>query len=131
MVRISRGAGSTRRITIQGDIWIGSPNAGVWRLPYGSVPVPGPGDTLVDPTPVHYGAEAGLPAGRNRINVRSIGGRPLFLTSNGLYRFDSETEKFAPDTRFDPRFADGTPGRTLVGSPLYLAPPQRQFSSIR
>ena len=92
----------------QGDIWIGSPNAGVWRLPYGSVPVPGPGDTLVDPTPVHYGAEAGLPAGRNRINVRSIGGRPLFLTSNGLYRFDSETEKFTPDTRFDPRFADGT-----------------------
>ncbi len=92
----------------QDNLWVGSSNAGVWRLPYGSINPPAPGEFLADPVPIHYGAEAGLPLGKNRIVAREIGGRPLFLTSHGLFRFDPAMERFFADPDFNPGFADGT-----------------------
>ncbi len=92
-----------------GDIWIGTNNDGFWRLPYGEVtPAPDLTVPLPVPEPVHYNEDDGIPTLRNRAVVREIDGAPLFMTGAGLYRHDPATDRFTPDSSYDPRFTDGT-----------------------
>lgn len=91
-----------------GNVWFGSSNAGVGRLPYGDF---APGTALwdlPDPEAIRYDERHGLPPLRNRIRVRRIDGEPLFMTSFGLFRFDATTERFKPEARYGAAFADGT-----------------------
>lgn len=91
-----------------GDLWFGSSNAGVGRLPYGDI---APGTDLFtapDPAPISYTQSDGLPPTHNRFTVRDIDGAPLIMSSFGLYRFDRNQNRFTPETGYGDAFADGT-----------------------
>ncbi len=91
-----------------GDLWFGSSNAGVWRLPYSEIETGTDLFEAADPTPVAYGEADGLPPIKNRFVVRDINGEPLIMSSFGLYRYEAATDRFVPETRYGEAFADGT-----------------------
>ncbi|WP_221030509.1 sensor histidine kinase [Actomonas aquatica] len=91
-----------------GDLWIGSNNDGLWRLPYSQIERPSdPTAPLPDPTPIHYNEHNGLPTYRDRTTVRRIDGTPLFMTGEGFFRHDAATDQFVPEPRYGARFVDG------------------------
>jgi signal transduction histidine kinase len=90
-----------------GDLWFGSSNAGVGRLPYSEVPAGTDLLTSPDPIPIIYTEADGLPPAANRFNVQEIDGAPLILSPFGLYRYDRANDRFEPETRYGERFTNG------------------------
>lgn len=88
--------------TPDGDVWIGTAKDGAWRVRWPRPDAP-PETKLFDGT-------AGLPEGFNRTWVHFVDGAPLFLTARGFFRFDPALERYLPETRYGPRFADGSTG---------------------
>lgn len=82
-----------------GSVWLGTDNQGVWHLAFPAEPG-GAAQAQV------FGRDAGLPAGK--ISVQEVAGAPLFVTAQGLFRFDAATKGFRPEPAFGRQFADGT-----------------------
>jgi hypothetical protein len=129
---IVRGArGNTLVETDDGSLWVGSDNQGAWR-----VRVPTSVALAADPKTAadvkNFGAAAGLPAGSGHTKVERIAGAPLFLTPQGLFRFDEGTQRFRPEPAYGRRFADGTAAvRNIIedgggGAWLIATPPGGQ-----
>lgn len=91
-----------------GNLWFGSANAGVWRLPYADVGTGTDLFTAPDPAPISYDESDGLPPIKNRFTVGDIDGEPLIMSSFGLFRYDPTRDRFEPETRYGEAFADGT-----------------------
>ncbi len=102
-----------------GDLWFGTVNDGIWRLHYSELRAPADlGQPLPDPRTTHYRDDHGLETGDTHTTVRQIGGRPLFLTGRGLFRFDPATQHFHRDASFGPAFdAGGWTAHHAVDSP--------------
>ncbi len=104
-----RGEFNGMAVDATGDLWIGSANDGFWRLHYSEVTAPTDAAApLPDPTITHYDESRGIPTRRDRALVQTLDGAPLFMTGRGLFRHDPSTDTFRPETRYDPRFTDGT-----------------------
>ncbi|GAB5560315.1 MAG: hypothetical protein SynsKO_19620 [Synoicihabitans sp.] len=91
-----------------GNLWFGSPNAGFGRLAYGDIP---PGTDLYhspDPKPVFYDESHGLPPIRNRMVVRRVNGKLLFMTEYGFFKYNAKDDRFEPEDRYGKAFTDGT-----------------------
>jgi len=97
--------------TPDGDVWIGTAKEGAWRLRWPRIDGP--------PEAKLFGGAAGLPEGFDRTKVQFIDGAPLFLTARGFFRFDPALDRYLPETRYGPRFADGSTGAR------YVTPDQR------
>lgn len=97
--------------TPDGDVWIGTAKEGAWRVRWPQTDGP--------PEAKLFGGGAGLPEGFNRTWVQFIDGAPLFLTARGFFRFDPALDRYLPETRYGPRFADGSTGAR------YVTPDQR------
>lgn len=82
-----------------GSVWLGTDNQGVWHLVFPAVEG---GATTVR----NFGRDAGLPSGK--VSVELVAGAPLFVTAQGLFRFDAATSRFRPEAAFGRQFADGT-----------------------
>lgn len=102
-----RGEFQTLCSDARGDLWFGSANSGVWRLPYSEIPAGTDLFTAADPVPIAYTENEGLPPITNRFVVREIAGEPLIMSSFGLLRYDGTTDRFSPDPRYGEAFANG------------------------
>ncbi len=74
-----------------GVVWLGTMDAGLIRLSFAA-------DRLLTPDVDKYGIEHGLPPG-GAIFLKP-GGRPLFCTKKGVYQFNPQQNRFAPDPFF-------------------------------
>ena len=92
--------------TADGDAWIGTAKGGAWRLRWSKADLP--------PEAKLFGQDAGLPSSADRTWVQLVDGAPLFITAQGFFRFDPTTERLVPETRYGPRFADGSTGARTV-----------------
>jgi diguanylate cyclase (GGDEF)-like protein len=80
-----------------GRLWLGSDSKGFLRVTFfkgwqGGASGPAP---MVE----RFGLEQGLPVWMENY-VYSTGGKPLFSTHQGIYRFDESSKRFVPDQRF-------------------------------
>ncbi len=74
-----------------GVVWLGTMDAGLVRLTFSA-------DRLLTPKVDKFGVEHGLPAGG--VMFLKPGGRPVFCTQKGVYRFNPEQNRFSPDPFF-------------------------------
>jgi signal transduction histidine kinase/DNA-binding response OmpR family regulator len=81
-----------------GNLWLGTLTQGAIKLEF-------PADIL-HPLVTRYNSSHGLPPGE--IYVANAGGRILFATEKGLYRFDNDRKRFLPDPLLGDRFCDGS-----------------------
>lgn len=103
-----RGEFQTLSTDAAGNLWFGSSNAGVGKLPYESFPMGSDLWDEPDPVAIFYGESEGLPPIRNRVTVREIEGSPLFMTSFGFFRYDPTLDQFVPSSEYGEPFANGT-----------------------
>ncbi|MDN4164035.1 triple tyrosine motif-containing protein [Cytophagales bacterium LB-30] len=85
----------------KGYIWADSPIRGVYRIDFSAGIDQQPEIKL-------FNQEYGLPS-NFKIKAFKIGGKVVFGTENGLYRFDYETERFQPDTQWNRLLFPGEP----------------------
>jgi signal transduction histidine kinase/CheY-like chemotaxis protein/ligand-binding sensor domain-containing protein len=91
--------------TPRGEVWLGTPISGVFRVTFATDGT----STRGAPTVNRYYETDGLPRGQHWTRViEGKAGEALFATQAGLYRFDNETQQFQPVPDFAPRFADGS-----------------------
>lgn len=76
-----------------GTIWLGTTADGVLRVQFPRASGMAP---LESAEVTAFGSEHGLPA--SSIQVGQAGETVFFMTKDGLFRFDSETERFTPDS---------------------------------
>jgi signal transduction histidine kinase/DNA-binding response OmpR family regulator/ligand-binding sensor domain-containing protein/heme exporter protein D len=76
-----------------GRLWLGSPK-GVLRVDFSTASATG-GSRPPNPKIEHFGRAEGLPG--SAISVALIGGKPLFFSSEEIYRFDEARRRFVPD----------------------------------
>jgi signal transduction histidine kinase len=92
--------GEIRAVLEHGDdLWLGSKFQGAWRIRRSTAEA-----SL-------YDTSRGVPAGW--VRVFEVGGRPIFSSETGLYRYDSAVDRFLPDSVFGAQYT----GRVGV-SPL-------------
>jgi signal transduction histidine kinase/CheY-like chemotaxis protein/ligand-binding sensor domain-containing protein len=91
--------------TPSGEVWLGTPISGIFRVRFGPSPPGTRGTATVD----RFYESDGLPRGQHWTRViQTRDGEALFATQAGLYRFDNATRRFQPVDEFAPRFADGS-----------------------
>jgi signal transduction histidine kinase len=100
-------------VAADGTLWAGTRATGVLRL---GIP-PGWRGSADDVPPVitRFGLADGLPD-LNHTEVQPFGADALFLTHQGLFRFNATQQRFAPD----PHFADLFPGGPRWVQPLLV-----------
>jgi signal transduction histidine kinase/CheY-like chemotaxis protein len=97
-----RGVGDEVRSMVEdedGRLWLGTAAGGVLRVDFGLPAQPQaeaglPGDPRVE----RFGKSNGLPS--TGLNVTWAAGRPYFLSTDGLFRFDAASGRFTPDSTF-------------------------------
>src|SRR5262245_22811586 len=87
-----------------GTLWLGTISSGVYRIVFQDSSPHRRGTPHVE----HYEISDGLPANHGPIHVYRFDSTPLFATNQGLYRFDTVTQRFAPEPIFGSRFANGS-----------------------
>ena len=82
-----------------GRLWLGTAAHGAFRVTFWP-PAGGAQDGALplDPRVERFGAASGLPA--TGIEVASVAGTPLFVSSDTIFRFDQATSRFTPDNTF-------------------------------
>ncbi len=83
-----------------GDVWFGDESDGLIYVHFSS--------DKENPHVQRFGAEDGLPPGRMYAYRTSL--HPVFSSSRGLFRFNSNTGKFIPDTTFGNQLSNGSLG---------------------
>jgi signal transduction histidine kinase/DNA-binding NarL/FixJ family response regulator len=113
--------------TARGEVWLGTPINGVFRVAFAASSPGIRGAATVD----RFYETDGLPRGQlwTRV-IESANGEAMFATQAGLYRFDQDARHFEPVQEFAPRFSDGSfmVGSAAKGSAgdLWLAGRSRQ-----
>ena len=81
-----------------GRLWLGTAASGILRVEVGASDT-GAGDRLsLAPRVERFGAAQGLPS--TGLNVAWAGGRPFFLSTDAIFRFDAQAARFVPDSTF-------------------------------
>ena len=75
-----------------GVFWLGTGAQGTLRVRF-------PDGTFQHPRIERFGKAAGL-AGDNGVSTYTVGGRPVFVMKQGIFRFDENTARFVADTDF-------------------------------
>ncbi len=75
-----------------GELWVTHGYKGAYRIRLNAT-----ADSILSVK--HYGAETGLPSNR-LINVFRVGGRDLFTSESGVFRYDPLQDAFLPDELF-------------------------------
>ena len=89
----------------RGEVWLGTPISGVFRVTFAPGTAGGRGAAAVST----FFESHGLPKGHHWTRViESQNGYALFATQEGLYRFDHAKQQFEPAPEFGRRFADGS-----------------------
>ncbi len=83
----------------QGQLWMGTESQGVLRVEFAEAP-------LRAAQVERFDYRHGLP--RGWVGVYSAGGRPVFTSDEGLYRYDETQRTFHRDSSFSSIFADGS-----------------------
>jgi signal transduction histidine kinase/DNA-binding response OmpR family regulator len=103
-----------------GKLWLGTTAGGVLRVDFRLSAQPASDASLPrSPNVERFGAAHGLP--RTGISVTWAALRPLFLSTEGIFRYDNATGRFTPDSTFaivsiDPNIgADGILGEDDAG----------------
>jgi signal transduction histidine kinase/CheY-like chemotaxis protein len=82
-----------------GRLWLGTAASGVVRVDFWSSTPHGSEASLpLSPRIERFGAAQGLPP--TGLNVAWAVGRPYFLSTDAIFRFDKATGRFSPDTLF-------------------------------
>ncbi len=90
---------------MRGEVWLGTPTTGVFRVTF----APGAPSERGAATVSSFFESHGLPKGHRWTRVlEGEGGEALFATQEGLYRFDHARQQFAAVPDFGTRFADGS-----------------------
>ena len=89
-----------------GRLWLGTMGGAVLRVGVAS------GGEAMQPMVERFGEAEGLPAQR-QVDVARVGGRIVFATNAGVYRFEEPGRRFLPDPRFARGFPTG-PRRVLL-----------------
>jgi signal transduction histidine kinase/CheY-like chemotaxis protein/ligand-binding sensor domain-containing protein len=79
-----------------GRLWLGGPK-GVWRVAFSAAAGAG-GSRPPKPTIERFGTAEGLPG--SFMSVTLIDGKPLFFSSEEIYRYDEAERRFVPDPTF-------------------------------
>ncbi len=87
-----------------GRLWLGSAAQGALRIVF--PPNWQGGQNSSPPQVERFGTMQGLPESI-RNGVHFLGGKTIFSTDKGLYRFDETSRRFAPDPAFASLFPDG------------------------
>lgn len=83
-----------------GNLWLGTLTNGAVRIDF---PLPPDRTPVITP----YRSEHGLPPGEE-VHVFAAAGRVVFGTGKGLFRFDTDSQRFVPDLSFGEEFANGS-----------------------
>ena len=84
----------------EGNIWAGNPTIGIFRLRFNTKL-----DSVI--SKLHYDTAKGLPATTNNRLFRLKNGDLLALTSNGVYEYDKEKDRFSPARQFRQALPEG------------------------
>ncbi len=76
-----------------GSLWISTPTSGLLLVH----PAADPGQPA---TTRLFADTEGIPVGKERVFMIVVGGTPLFSTAAGIFRFDSATQRFALEPRY-------------------------------
>ncbi len=82
-----------------GRVWLGTAASGVLRVDFWSSVQAGSKTSLpLNPRVERFGAAHGLPS--TGVNVAWAAGKPFFLSTEAIFRFDKAKGRFTPDTTF-------------------------------
>jgi signal transduction histidine kinase/ligand-binding sensor domain-containing protein len=95
--------------TKDGTLWLGTRSQGYLRVDFST-------GFQHNPTVERFDSRHGLPKGYGWTIVISMSNREVFVTDRGIFRFDTKSHRFLPDSTFGSAFADGsrTTGETAV-----------------
>jgi hypothetical protein len=97
-----QGVGDEVRSMVEdadGRLWLGTTTGGIVRIDFWSADPSGGGASLpLNPRIDRFGVAHGLP--QTAVNVAWAGGRPHFLATADIFRFDSGAGRFVPDATF-------------------------------
>ena len=84
---------------VDGRLWLGTTTGGIVRIDFWSS-APGGADASLplNPRVERFGVAHGLP--QTAVNVAWAGGKPYFLSTADIFRFDSGAGRFVPDATF-------------------------------
>ncbi len=96
-----------------GELWLGTLSSGAIKINdiYNAIDIKfmsSENELLEKNFISRFDTTDGLPKGE--VNIFEVNNRPFFATAEGLYRFDSITNKFIPDSTFGSEFAGGNRG---------------------
>ena len=84
---------------VDGRLWLGTAAGGILRVDFGSSAPSGADASLpLNPRVERFGVAQGLPP--TGLSVAWVAGKPYFLSSEVIFRFDSGTGRFIPDETF-------------------------------